>query len=157
MEGTMGTRFEYGMTVSWTGDHRGFVKAESAPDSISFSAPPEFKGLAGYWTPEHFLIAAAASCFMTTFRAIAEFSHFDFLGLAMNAIGTIEKQADGWRFAEIRLHPVLTIARQENSQLGERLLAKAEKACLVARSLACPVRVEASVEVEEEIATQAPH
>src|ERR1700733_10713195 len=39
--------------------------------AIHFTAPPQFGGLEGRWTPEDRLMTALASCFTTTFHAIA--------------------------------------------------------------------------------------
>ena len=47
------------------------AKSDSAPNAIHFTAPPQFGGLEGRWTPEDLLMTALASCFTTTFHAIA--------------------------------------------------------------------------------------
>ncbi len=44
-----------------------------------------------------------------------------------------------WRFTEIRLRPVVTVLREEDRDRAVRLLEKAEKSCLIARSLQCKV------------------
>jgi organic hydroperoxide reductase OsmC/OhrA len=55
----------------WTSGQAGIAKSDSAPNAIHFTAPPEFGGLEGRWTPEDLLMTALASCFTTTFHAIA--------------------------------------------------------------------------------------
>jgi organic hydroperoxide reductase OsmC/OhrA len=37
-----------------------------------------FLGESGRWTPEHFLVAAAASCFVSTLSGIVEKSRLEF-------------------------------------------------------------------------------
>lgn len=135
----MSEPYEYRTTGRWTGGGNGVVRAESIQPPIDFSAPPEFQGQAGVWTPEHLLLAAATSCFITTFRAIAEASHFEFLALDVESRGRIGKADGGWHFTEIAIEPTLTIFREGDRQRANRLLEKAKQSCLVARSLALTV------------------
>src|SRR5438067_112145 len=61
----METRYEYRATATWTEHRRGLVETESIPRTINFSAPPEFGGEPGLWTPEHLLVAAVGTCFVS--------------------------------------------------------------------------------------------
>ena len=143
---------EYTSAARWTARRSGIVKAEAAEQQIAFSAPPEFQGQAGLWTPEHFLMAAAASCFVTTFVAIAEASKFEMLSLEVSAAGVLEKGEGGLQFTRITIHPSLTIARESDRERALRLMEKTERSCLVARSLRSQVTVEATVRVEALVA-----
>ena len=62
----------------WTSGRTGITKSESAPNAIHFTAPIAFGGMEGRWTPEDLLLGAVASCFTTTFRALAEHSKSSF-------------------------------------------------------------------------------
>jgi peroxiredoxin-like protein len=137
----------YSATARWTTERRGVVKSESVAGLIEFSAPPEFQGEAGLWTPEHFLVAAVASCFVTTFRAIAEFSKFEPVALDVSAEGVVEKAEKGFRFTRVVLRPVLTIGTEADRERGLRLLEKAERSCLVSRSLQSELTLEPAVQV----------
>jgi organic hydroperoxide reductase OsmC/OhrA len=68
----MESHHEYRINTFYAGPRKGIVQAEGVLPSVSFSAPPEFLGEPGFWTPEHFLVASVASCFVSTFSAIAE-------------------------------------------------------------------------------------
>jgi organic hydroperoxide reductase OsmC/OhrA len=57
----MNTTHKYRIRATSTAVRSGLVVAEGMEPSIAFSAPPEFKGQAGHWTPEHFFVAAVAS------------------------------------------------------------------------------------------------
>src|SRR5581483_8695907 len=48
------------------GRRLGQVHANGLP-AVTFSTPPEFKGEAGFWTPEHLFVASAEACLMATF------------------------------------------------------------------------------------------
>jgi organic hydroperoxide reductase OsmC/OhrA len=69
---------KYRVNALCAGPRKGVVQAEGVLSSISFSAPPEFLGESGRWTPEHFLVAAAASCFVSTLSGIVEKSRLEF-------------------------------------------------------------------------------
>jgi len=146
----MVTSHKYRVTATWEGGRRGEVAAEDIRPPIHFSTPPEFKGDPGYWTPEHLLLAAVASCYVATFYALAE-SKLGFLELDILVEGTLGKPDGRLRFTNIVLRPTVKIARHEDSDLADRLLAKAEEGCLIARSLACPIHLEALVRPAEEL------
>ena len=140
----------YLVTAIWEGGRRGEVVAEDIRPPIHFSTPPEFKGDPGYWTPEHLLLAAVASCYVATFYALAE-SKLGFLGLEILVEGMLGKTEGRLQFTSIMLKPIVKIARQEDGELASRLLTRAEEGCLIARSLACPVQLEPLVQPAEKV------
>src|SRR5438445_9387091 len=72
---------KYRVVAWWSSGRTGLAKSNSAPNAIHFTAPPEFGGLEGRWTPEDLLLSAVASCYTTTFRALAEYSKFEYADL----------------------------------------------------------------------------
>jgi organic hydroperoxide reductase OsmC/OhrA len=147
----MESQYVYRVSASSTTLRSGVAVAEEIQPSIAFSAPPEFQGEPGRWTPEHFFLASVAGCFVSTFSGIANFSRFEFLSLELEAEGTIEKNEGGWRFTRVNLRPRLKIAMEKDRERANRLLEKAEKTCLVARSLTSRIVLEPEVLVEEEL------
>jgi peroxiredoxin-like protein len=143
----MPTDYSFRIDAQWTGGRRGVVESEHQVPSLRFSAPPEFQGETGFWTPEHFFLAAVASCFVTTFHAIAEISRFEPAGLELTVEGTIEKAEGGLQFTRLTLKPFLTVAREADQERGGRLLEKAERSCLISRSLKSQVVMQPRVEV----------
>ncbi len=112
------------------------------------SAPPaEFDGPGNLWSPETLLVAAVADCFALTFRAIARASRYEWTALRVEAEGALDRSPEGTRFTEIHLRAELDAPAGADAAQGERLLAKAEKGCLVSRSLVAPVHLEATVRV----------
>ena len=146
----MNPRHTYRIRATSTTVRSGLAIAEGIEPLIAFSAPPEFKGQAGHWTPEHFFVAAVASCFLSTFSGMASNSNLDFDSLELDAEGILTQDPAGWRFQEVVLRPRLTITRLEDKELGNRLLHKAEKNCLVGRSLACPIVLEPAIIITEQ-------
>jgi peroxiredoxin-like protein len=151
----MEAHHEYRVNAFAAGGRNGVVHAEGVLACISFSAPPEFLGEPGRWTPEHFLVAAVASCFVSTFSGIAEKSRLGFVSFNLDAEGVLGKEHGSWRFTEIKLRPVVTILKEEDRERAILILEKAEKSCLVARSLQFKVTLVPEVNVEEELAVPA--
>ena len=143
----MDKSYLYRATAYWVLDSRGIVSGENIPQSVEFSAPPEFGGEAELWTPEHFFLSSIATCFVSTFRAIAELSKFDTVSLDVAVEGLVKKEDGGFRFAELKIRPLLTVATDEERERGIRLLFKAERGCLVSRSLNSKITMEPVVQV----------
>src|SRR5208282_2376746 len=87
----------------WTSGQTGLAKSDAAPNAIHFTAPPEFGGLEGRWTPEELLLASVASCYTTTVRTIAGDAKVDFTDLNVEASGVIRKAESGYLFTQIVL------------------------------------------------------
>lgn len=143
----METTHLYRTNAIWTMRRRGIVSAADVPRTINFSAPPEFQGEPGLWTPEHLLVASVATCFLTTFRAIAEISRLQVVRLEIEAEGLLEKQEGGFRFTRVVIRPLLTVADAADQERAQKMLEKAERACLVSRSLSTHIELQAKVEV----------
>jgi peroxiredoxin-like protein len=146
--------FSYRTTAYWILARRGIVSAESVPQAIEFSAPPEFGGDSEMWTPETFFLGSVASCYISTFRSIAEYSKFDSVALDVTVDGTITKEQGGFRFTEVTIRPVLTVATDEECDKGLKLLLKSEAACLISRSLNARVSIEPLVQVSRLVAAE---
>src|SRR5690348_13384425 len=101
----MDLEHEYLVEASCTAPKSGVVSAQAILPSLSFSAPPEFQGELGVWTPEHFLVAAVASCFVSTFSNMAHLSRFEYASFELSAKGVISRVEGPWGFTEIKLFP----------------------------------------------------
>jgi peroxiredoxin-like protein len=141
----MNTSSNFVSSARWTGGRNGIVTGHEVEPSINFSAPPQFQGRAGVWSPEHFFTSAVATCFILTFQAIAEFSRFNAQALEVSVAGQVEKAEGGFCFTRVTVRPVLTINREADRERGMRLLEKAEKACSVSRSLQSEIRLEPEI------------
>jgi peroxiredoxin-like protein len=130
------------------GRTKAYVAAEAVPLALQFSTPPEFNGERGKWTPEHLLVAATSSCLAATFRTMAEHSKFEFISLHVEAEGVLEKLEDGLRFTRIVLRPRLAVIHEDDRDRAVKLLQKAERSCLVSRSLQTEVTLEPLIVVQ---------
>ena len=137
----------YRMKIDWLADREGVARAEGLP-GLHVGAPPEFGGRSGVWTPEHLLVGAVASCFLTTFLAVAELSGLPLVTVEVPAEGSLARGEDRrYRFERVTLRPRILLAGEEDRERARRLVDKAEAACLVTRSLATEVVVEPVLEV----------
>lgn len=150
----MENSYTYRAQAHWTMHKRGILEVAEIPRTINFAAPPEFGGEPGLWTPEHLLLGAVVTCYVATFRAIAESSKLAVIGMEVAIEGKIEKQEGGFRFTQIKLRPALTIEKPQDRERAQRLVEKAERICLVSRSLDCPVTLEAKIEVGEAVSAR---
>lgn len=149
----MEDRYNYHASAQFHQSDRSFVELEhGAPRIIHFSAPPEFGGETGLWTPEHFLLAAVSSCYIATFKAVAKASKLDFQGIEVAADGLLERESGGFRFTKITLHTVLIVYREESREVALRLLEKAERVCLVSRSLSSKIELDPKILIERPVA-----
>jgi organic hydroperoxide reductase OsmC/OhrA len=121
----------------------------SAPGlpSLESHAPREFGGPGDAWSPESLLCAAVADCFVLTFRAIAAASKLAFESLEVDVEGTLDRVEGGMRFTAMKIRPLLRVPAGTEESRALRLLEKAEKGCLVTRSLALSPSLEPRVEV----------
>lgn len=131
----MDTSYKYTTLAEWVHGRNGILSAEGMHHDIAFSTPPEFHGQSGKWTPEHFIVASLATCFVATFVAATEISKLEILDLAVNVTGVLEKPEGYLRFTKFIIAPKVTIANEADHDRAMRLLEKAERGCLIARSL----------------------
>jgi peroxiredoxin-like protein len=137
----------YRVAAWWTSGRTGLAKSDSAPNAIHFTAPTEFGGLEGRWTPEELLLAALAGCYTTTLRAIAGSAQFSFTDLQVEACGTVRKADSGYSFTQIVIRPNLKIGSEQESGRALDLLKRAEQLCLVSRAIGTTLKFEPQLEI----------
>ena len=124
----------------WSRGRSGIVQQAGAlPESIEFSAPPEFHGEENKWSPEGFLLASVAACFISTFSAIAEYSHFTVNGMSVAIEGTVASTNGKLQFTHIHIKPTVEIEDEADFERTSKLLEKAKQSCLISRSLSANV------------------
>lgn len=142
----------YNVDLEWRSDRKGEISSPELNQTIEVATPPEFpKGMAGIWSPEHLFTAAVNSCFMTTFLAIAENSNLEFKNFSCPAKGKLSKVDGKFAMSEVVLEPVLTIVNEQDREKAEKILHKAEKACLITNSLKANVILNPVIELENSL------
>ena len=144
----METTHIYRVDIRGTGLKTGRLGSLDGLPPLAVASPPEFGGPEGVWSPEHLFVASVSACLMTTFRSIAEMRGLEILGYSDSASGTLIRGDDGlYKMTEITLRPHLQIADPTKADRALRLLEKAEKVCLIGRSIESEVHIEPVVEV----------
>jgi organic hydroperoxide reductase OsmC/OhrA len=136
---------EYAIVI--TGGPAVPVRASAAPrPDLEIGPPPEFGGSDVWWSPEQLLLAALASCFDVTFRALAGRAGVPIVDLHSRARGTVGKTQNGLAFTRLHLAVEVTVRPADADQARE-LLVDAERKCIVRNSLRVPIAIESIVEL----------
>jgi len=122
------------------------LESERLP-SLSSAAPAEFGGPGDRWSPETLLVAAAADCFVLTFRAIARASKLPWVSIRCEVEGTLDRVERVTQFTEIRVRASLRVPPDADEQRAQRLLDRAEESCLITNSLKAKSHLSATIEV----------
>ncbi len=128
---------DYEVQVSGTGSNTGLLTAvEDHLPELDFASPPEFGGPGRSWSPEHLFVASLATCLMTTFQAMAERSGIEVLQYTDESTGHLQRGDDGlYEIERVTLRPRVVISEQSKPDRALRLLERAEKVCLIGRSV----------------------
>lgn len=128
--------YTYNVDINWLEGRKGIMQSNVLDDKIEVATPPEFaNGIPGIWSPEHLFVAAAGSCFMTTFLAVAEKSRLEFTSFSCKVSGILEKKNNIMMISSMTLHPILQVANQDMVSKGLKVLEVSHKACLILNSV----------------------
>lgn len=138
---------DYQVEVVGSGEKTGWLTAtlDGLPE-LAFASPPEFGGPDHVWSPEHLFVASVASCLMTTFRAISARSGVDVVDYSDEAVGHLARDESGlYSIESVTLRPTIVISDDSKLERAERLIEKAERACLISRSISSEIKLEATI------------
>lgn len=146
---------EYQVEVVSSGEKTGWLSATSdGLPELAFASPPEFGGPEHVWSPEHLFVASVAACLMTTFRAIAASSGVEVVDYSDEAVGLLKRGEDRrYSIESVTLRPTIVISEDSKIDRAERLIEKAEKACLISRSINSEVVLEAKILQTHQVGT----
>ena len=137
----------YSTSVKYSEQRKGVLSSGGLP-SFEVATPPQFPGgHEGIWSPEHLFVASAEICLMTTFLSIAEKSRLEFVEYSSEAVGTLEKTAEGMVMTKIVIKVKVVISDEAKRDRTLLLLEKSEKYCLISNSMKTEVTIEPMVVV----------
>ena len=114
--------------------------------TVTLSAAAAFRGDDARPNPEQLVVAAASSCQLLSFLAVAAHAGVNVLEYRDDAMGVMPEDARPVRLTEIVLRPVIVASGTTVEQV-QRLLQKAHKQCYIANSLTAAVRLEPQIKV----------
>jgi organic hydroperoxide reductase OsmC/OhrA len=138
--------FRYENEVRWKSGRRGIASLAGKPD-VEVSSPPEFKGEAGYWSPEDMFVASVNACTLLTFIAYAQREELGFSDYRCSAQGVLENKGEGYQFTEVILRPQITVASEDDVDLARAILDSSHMGCLVTRSIKPMVKLVPEIHV----------
>jgi organic hydroperoxide reductase OsmC/OhrA len=135
-------------TATYAGYGRQYRVLIDGKPELHGSANPAFRGDATKHDPEDLFLAAVASCHMLSYLALCARASIRVVGYRDDAQGDLVLEGGGGKFAEIRLHPTVTVADAKDLDRAKELHEEAHKLCSIANSCSAPIHHEAVVLVE---------
>ena len=129
-------QYYFQVQLNWQEGRKGILTANDVKDVIRVATPPEFKGgVPDMWSPEHLLLSALSSSFMTAYLAIAENKKLTIAHFESSAIGQVALVEGHLEFITINLFPKIYVAKQEDIVTANEVLTKAYQHCIIANSI----------------------
>lgn len=146
------TEHIYQVKVDFEQGRVGTMTSEVLVEVIKIATPPEFpKGVPGIWSPEHYFVAAINGCLLTTFLAIAENFKLNFVDFSSDSEGILARVDGKFMMREVILRPSIVIEKEEDRELAEKVIIKAERACLISNSVKTEIKLEYQILVNSTI------
>lgn len=142
----------YAATVAWTGSTASGYAAYSrehdvqwSDEILTLSADAAFRGDASLPNPEQLLVAAASSCQLLSFLAVAALAGVDIVSYRDDATAVMPADTAPTRMTRIDLAPRISVRRADPDDVL-RLVREAHDGCYIANSLSADVVVTPTVE-----------
>ena len=145
------TVHHYRVAAAWRGstgvgydayDRRHLVRARPADVTLDLSSDPAFGGDPRLLNPEVLLVAAASSCQLLSFLAVAARARVDVVDYRDDAEGEMPEADPPVRITRIVLRPRITVRGDVDASRLRHLVEVAHRECYVASSLRTEVVVE---------------
>ncbi len=129
-----GLPHDYNSTATATAESLVTASVEGQPE-LTLAPPSGFGGPGDIHSPEDLQVAAVASCFILSFKAIARASKLEWESLEVSVTGTLAQVERAIQFSTFTTHARLTLPASSSRDKAERLLEKAEQSCFITNSL----------------------
>jgi organic hydroperoxide reductase OsmC/OhrA len=151
----------YHARCSWSGstgvgydayDRTHELSAPPAAVALTLSGDPAFGGDPALLNPEQLLVAAAASCQLLSFLAVAARARIDVVAYEDEADAVMPEDDQPVRITSISLRPRITIrapaaGAPPSTEKVQRLVRLAHQECYIANSLRSDITVTATIEL----------
>jgi len=124
--------------LHWSGDKFGVVSSH-ALKSFSVSAPPEFGGPVGEWSPEHLFLSSITSCFMSTYLVFVNKMKIENTGFECTATGQVEIIDGKYKFTYIHIYPKAFVGNDDDVEKSKVAMEKTKKYCLISNSISAEI------------------
>ncbi len=146
----------YRTSLAWSGstgggyeeyDRTHRIALPPAADVLRLSADPAFRGNPELSNPEQLLLAAASSCQMLSFLAIAARSGIDVRSYADDAEAVMPEDDLPVRITRITLRPRIVVAAGSNLDRVRRIVDKGHEECYIANSVTTEITIQPTIEL----------
>ena len=145
-------QFLFETELKWLQDSKGTLTSRSIMDPIKVATPKSFKGIeGGMWSPEHLLIGAVSSCFMTTFLFYAKQKGLPVTNFECEAIGLVELKSGRLKFTEINVYPKVIVEKELLTDLAKEAIELTKQNCLITSALSVIVYYHPTIELGEHL------
>lgn len=110
--------FRFSTGLEWTEGRSAMLKGTEAKPELRIGPPPEFRGEAGTWTPEHLFVSAIDGCLLLTFAGLAGKLGLHFVSYESEAEGLLEWIDGAYSFTEVTLRPRIIVRDEESIALA---------------------------------------
>jgi organic hydroperoxide reductase OsmC/OhrA len=147
---------EYRCHLHWTGstaggferyDREHLVSCPPAEHVLRLSSDPAFRGNPDLLNPEQLLLAAASSCQMLYFLALAARAGIDVVAYTDDADAVMPEDYKPVRITEIVLRPRIRIASDVAEERVREIIQHAHQLCFIANSLTSTITNEPHIEL----------
>lgn len=146
----------YQVHGSWSGstgvgydayDRHHVLRAPPAEDELHASADRAFRGDPRLLNPEAMLVAAALSCQLLSFLAVASRARIDVVGYEDDADAVMDEDDPPARITRIDLRPRITVRGAVREERIRHLCEVAHRECYIANSVRSEIVVTPVVEI----------
>lgn len=109
---------------------------------LALSSDPAFRGDPAELDPERLLVAAASSCQLLSFLAVAARARIDVVDYVDEAFGEMPEDGRPMSIERITLRPTVTIRGAASEQRLRKLTDLAHRECFIANSLRSAMTIE---------------
>ncbi|MEE4659045.1 MAG: OsmC family protein [Halieaceae bacterium] len=139
-----GLPHDYRAEASTSGSAHVSTRCPGQPE-LTIAPPSNFGGPGDIHSPEDLQVAAIASCFILSFRAIAAASKLDWQRIEVHASGTLDQQDRAVLFTGFFLDVTLALEDAAHADKAQRLLDKAKQSCFITNSLKAETTMSVSI------------
>ena len=118
------------------------VTCPPAGEGLALSADPAFRGDPDRLNPEQLLLAAASSCQLLSYLAVAARARIDVVAYDDEATGVMPEDDPPVRITEITLRPTITVRGDAPEERLRHLVGIAHRECFIANSLSIRITIE---------------
>ncbi|MGZ4687992.1 MAG: OsmC family protein [Acidimicrobiia bacterium] len=144
----------YRAVGSWSGstavgydhyDRAHTLRCPPADAELELTSDPVFLGDPSRLNPEQLLLAAALSCQMLSFLAVAARARIEVLAYEDDAEADMPEDVKPMRITAIRLRPRITVAAGTDPDRVHKLVALAHEHCFIASTITSEIDIRATV------------